>query len=339
MKDRRTLVSAIVITAGAAAGSVTALSSQPHHTPHEPSVSTSGVRFNRVRLKTGVELQVAEAGPPNGNPVLFLHGFTDSWFSYSRVIEALPAGVRAIVPSQRGHGDSDRPACCYRVTDFSADAVALLDALGISRATVVGHSMGSFIAQRIAIDHPERVHRLVLIGSGATTRSKPVIEFNDAVQQLSDPIDSVFVREFQVSTAYKPLPPAFLDRAVGESMKVPARVWRESLGGLIAGDTRNEVGAIRAPTLVVWGDRDAPWVRSEQDDLVRRIPGSRLIAYPEIGHAPHWEDPARFLADFDAFRNEPAASASAHHHEVGEVARRLAKAWADADVPPHPERR
>src|SRR5262245_3894598 len=142
------------------------------------------VRMTRVRLSTGVQLQVAESGPTNGEPVLFLHGFTDSWFSFSRVLEILPANVRAIVPTQRGHGDSERPACCYRVADFAADAVALLDALGISRATVVGHSMGSFIAQRVAIESPKRVNRLVLIGSGTTVRTPAALEFMEIVKKL-----------------------------------------------------------------------------------------------------------------------------------------------------------
>ena len=56
------------------------------------------------------------------------------------------------------------------------------------------------------------------------------------------------------------------------------------------------------------GEHDGLFDRSAQNELVRRIRGSRLVAYPEIGHAPHWEDPARFLADFEAFLNEPAAS-------------------------------
>jgi pimeloyl-ACP methyl ester carboxylesterase/tetratricopeptide (TPR) repeat protein len=315
MKHRKTIVSATVVAACAAGAGFTTLSAKTTPSAHQQSVSASGVRLSRIRLKTGVELQLAEVGPPNGDPVLFLHGFTDSWFSYSRVMEALPARVRTIVPSQRGHGDSERPACCYRVTDFVDDAVALLDALGLPRATVVGHSMGSFIAQRIAIDHPERVNRLVLVGSGATTRSKAVTEFNDVVQQLKDPVDSAFVRDFQVSTAFKPLPPAFLARAVGESMKVPARVWRDVLGGLIVGDAKSELGRIHAPTLVVWGERDALWVRSEQDELVRQIAGSRLVTYPEIGHAPHWEDPARFLADLETFLDEPTHSVTTNHAE------------------------
>lgn len=272
--------------------------------PAAPESAPAAVRFKRVQLNTGVELQVAESGPTNGRPVLFLHGYTDSWLSFSRVFRDLPPDVRAIIPSQRGHGDSERPNCCYRLADFAADGVALLDALGIEHATVVGHSMGSFVAQRIAIDYPDRVSRLVLIGSGTTIRTKGVEEFNGVVQSLKDPVDSVFAREFQVSTAYKPLSPAFLDSVVAESMKLPARVWRDVLAGLLAGDAKDELHRIEAPTLLMWGERDAYWDRAAQDALLRLIPGARLIAYPDIAHSPHWEAPARFVADLNAFLKE-----------------------------------
>lgn len=119
--------------------------------------------------------------------MLFLHGYTDSWFSFSPTLERLPAGIRAIVPTQRGHGDSEKPGCCYQPADFAADVVALLDELGIERATIVGHSYGSFVAQRLAIDHAERVNALVLIGSGTTGATPAVVEFNDVVSVILSP--------------------------------------------------------------------------------------------------------------------------------------------------------
>jgi pimeloyl-ACP methyl ester carboxylesterase len=230
-----------------------------------------------------------------------MHGFTDSWFSWTPVLERLPAGVRAIVPTQRGHGDSDRPVCCYRVGDFARDAVALLDALGIERAHVVGHSMGGIIAQRIALDSPERVDRLVIIGSAESARNDVVIEFNDVVQQLEDPIDPAFIRDFQISTTAVPLPPAFLDGVVAESGKLPARIWRDVLRGLVDPAEPSDASGIRAPTLVVWGAKDAFFPRSGQDSLVRVISGSRLVVYPDAAHSPNWEIPDRLVAELVAF--------------------------------------
>jgi rifampin ADP-ribosylating transferase len=267
------------------------------------------VHRDRVRLSTGVELDVAQAGPPDGRPVLFLHGYTDSWFSYKPVLDRLPAGLRAIVPSQRGHGDSERPGCCYRVSDFAADAVALLDALGIERAAVVGHSMGSFVAQRVAIDWPDRVERLVLVGSGSSAATPAVVEFHGVVQALTDPIPTDFVREFQESTVAVPLPKPFLEGVVTESEKVPARVWRDALDGLLARDAGHEPSRIQAPTLVLSGEDDVQFPRAGQDALVKAIEGARLLVYERTAHVPHWERPDRFVDDLLAFLQPTAGGA------------------------------
>ena len=266
-----------------------------------PEPNTPGIRLTRIRLSTGVALQVAETGPVAGDPVLFLHGYPDSWFSYTPVLERLPAHIRAIVPSQRGHGDSERPNCCYGVADFAADAVALLDQLGIKRATIVGHSMGSFVAQRIAIDHPERVTRLVLIGSGITFSTKPLVEFNQVVQSLTDPIAIPLIREFQESTAFVPLPAPFLDGLIKESAKIPARVWRAALAGMMSDGGKGEQGRIQASTLLIWGEHDGLFSRGDQDALLQLIRGSRLIVYEQSSHSPHWERPDRFVGDLVEF--------------------------------------
>jgi pimeloyl-ACP methyl ester carboxylesterase/tetratricopeptide (TPR) repeat protein len=312
-----------LIVIGAAV--VVAAASVAVQTQPEPDIKTAAesVRFTRVELNTGVVLQVAERGPVDGEPLLLLHGFTDSWFSYSPVLDRLPANYRAIVPSQRGHGDSDRPACCYRLADFAADAVALLDALKIERATVVGHSMGSIVAQRVAIEHPDRVSRLVLVASAATVGTETVLEFIQAVQALTDPIAPEFIRDFQASTAYKPLPPAFFERVLQETSKLPARVWRETLSGLVAPEAKHALQRIHAPTLIVWGDKDTMFDRAQQDSLVRLIPDARLLAYKDIAHSPNWEQPDRFVADLLSFL-EPSAAASArrehgsHTHAAGD---------------------
>jgi pimeloyl-ACP methyl ester carboxylesterase len=270
------------------------------------------LRFSRVRLGTGVELEVAQRGPVNGRPVLFLHGYTDSWFSYARILDSLPANVRAIVPTQRGHGDSDKPACCYALADFARDAITLLDSLGIDRVDVVGHSMGSLIAQRIAVEYPTRVDKLVLVGSGVTARTPAVLELNAAVQELRDSVPVAFAREFQTSMATDPLPPAFLERVIEETMKVPPHVWRDALQGLVEPAALHDLAHIRARTLIIWGDRDMVFPRDQQDGMLRAIARSRLLAYEGVGHSPQWEVPARFVADLESFLARAPSPTGAH---------------------------
>ena len=276
------------------------------HVLHVAAAAAS--QSSRVRLSTGVELQVVQKGPPDGEPVLFLHGFTDSWFSFSRVLDRLPSDLRAIVPTQRGHGDSGKPDCCYRVADFASDAVALLDALRIDRVTLVGHSMGSFIAQRVAASHPSRVGQLMLVGSGVTAQTPTVLEFAEAVKTLSDPVSVEFIRDFQQSTLHRAVPADFFAGVIHESEKLPARVWRDVIAGLVADEGRTELDRITARTLVVWGDEDSMWTRTEQDGLVQAIRGAHLLTYAGTGHCPQWEEPERFVADLRAFMNLDSVS-------------------------------
>ena len=295
-----------IVVAAAAIAPLTIHSGVADTEARQSDPATPGIRLTRLQLSTGVALQVAETGPGDAEPVLFPHGYPDSWFSYTPVLGRLPAHIRAIVPSQRGHGDSERPGCCYRVADFAADAVALLDQLGIRRATIVGHSMGSFVAQRIAMDHPERVTRLVLIGSGITLSTKPLVEFNQVVQSLTDPIAMPFIREFQESTAFVPLQEGFLDGLVKESAKIPARVWRDALAGIMSDDGRGEQSRIQVSTLLIWGEHDGLFSRADQDALQHSIRGSRLVVYEQTSHSPHWERPDRFISDLIEFLKTPA---------------------------------
>ena len=171
------------------------------------------------------------------------------------VLPHLHGSIHAYAPSQRGHGDADRPATGYRFEDFAADLTAFMDTLGIERAVVGGHSMGSYVAQRFAMDHPQRVLGLVLVGSVTTWQGNPAIAevWESGISTLTDPIDPRFVGEFQNSPR---LPRAFFEIAVWESLKVPAHVWREAWQAIMTTDFSTDLGKIAAPTLIVWGDQD-----------------------------------------------------------------------------------
>lgn len=256
-----------------------------------------------VELPNGVRLSYVEQGDASGVPVLMLHGITDSRRSFELVLPHLPGSMRAIALSQRGHGDSSRPETGYRPQDFAGDLAAFMSALHLGSGVVVGHSMGASIAQRFAIDYPERTLALVLIGSLPTWRNHPdfVELWESVVSTLTDPVDPDFVREFQESTLAQSVPPAFLDTIVQESLKLPARVWKAVLQqSLLEADFSADLGQIKAPTLVFWGDQDA-MTRDGQDALTCAIPGSKHVVYNGAGHGLHWEEPVRFATDLAAF--------------------------------------
>ena len=259
-------------------------------------------RFATARLATGLRVHYAEQGDPGGEPVLFLPAYADSWFSYSQVLALLPARYHAFAMDQRGHGDSERPACCYGVEDFAADAVALPGRRRHPARHLVGHSGSCFAARRVAVTPPragrpagaERLPGWVAAqaGGGGTAGGGAVLGRPGAGGLRP-----------RVPGRRRPRPPA---------RDVPGGAGgreRQAAGPGVARRCRwpgrlhdtAELGRITAPTLLVWGDHDGLLPPQEQQRLAAAIPGARSQLYPETGHSPHWERPERFTADLDAF--------------------------------------
>jgi pimeloyl-ACP methyl ester carboxylesterase len=264
----------------------------------------NGIEFATTPLlSTGVSLHYAEQGDKAGEAIVFLHGYSDSWFSFSRMLPLLSPEYHAFALTERGHGESDKPECCYTVDDFASDVDGFMDAVGIGKATLVGHSGGSFMAQRVALRYPHRVSRCVLIGSATTLlNNEGLRELGKEMLALEDPVPPEFVREFQESTIYYPVPEEFLETVVSESLKLPARVWRDYWEGVVLTvDHAARLDGIGVPTLILGGEQDALFPREEQERLAAAIPGATLKLYPETGHAVHWERPEWVVRDLEAF--------------------------------------
>ena len=259
------------------------------------------MRFATVRLNSGTHIHCALCGNDRGDPVVFVHGWPDSWFSFSRVLPHLPGRLRAIAFDQRGFGESDRPDSGYDIPQMAADVVALLDALDIERAALVGHSFGSFVARQAAIAHPQRVSALALIGTGFSTVTPVTQELQNALRELPDPIPESFAREFQASTIHRPVPPEFFDRIVAETLKLPAHLWPVMIDRLLAHDATRRLAEIEAPTLLLWGDRDALFSRADQDRFLESVPAAQIKVYEDTGHCPNWERPEEVAADVAKF--------------------------------------
>jgi pimeloyl-ACP methyl ester carboxylesterase len=126
-----------------------------------------GVDLDARRVPVGdVELFVVRAGPPDGPPIVLLHGFPEFWYAWKGAIAPLAqAGFRVIVPDQRGYGDSDKPPAVddYQIDRLGDDVANLIGALGYENAGVVGHDWGGGVAWNVAIRHPDRVRKLAVI--------------------------------------------------------------------------------------------------------------------------------------------------------------------------------
>jgi non-heme chloroperoxidase len=268
--------------------------------------------LHQTTLPGRVRLEWAEQGRRGGTPVVALHGVTDSWRSFAPVLPHLPADLHLMALTQRGHGRSDKPAEGYRPADFAADAVAFLDTQGLERAVLVGHSMGSIHALRCAIDHPSRVAGLVLAGAKPWFGADPSLRafHREQIVPLPDPVPEAFARDFQQSTLARPIDAALLDGFVAESLRVPASVWRAAFAGFLGDDFSARLREIAVPTLVVWGRHDTFCSAADQQALIERIRGARLVEYADAGHAMHWEEPERFARDLIHFIHPIAATAA-----------------------------
>lgn len=126
-----------------------------------------GVALESSRVDVGgVTLHVVQAGPPDGAPVVLLHGFPEFWYAWKGVIAPLTAaGHRVILPDQRGYNESDKPSdvAAYQVDRLGDDVANLIATLGHERAFVVAHDWGGGVAWNLAIRHPERVAKLAVL--------------------------------------------------------------------------------------------------------------------------------------------------------------------------------
>ena len=116
----------------------------------------------------GIQMHVVTAGPADGEPVVLIHGFPETWYEWRKTIPALENKYRLIVPDTRGFGQSDKPEGSYDRRMLGADIIGVMDALGVDQAAVVGHDWGGIIAFKVAIDWPERVSKLALMDTLCT---------------------------------------------------------------------------------------------------------------------------------------------------------------------------
>lgn len=286
-----------------------------------------------LRLRTGITVPCLIAGDADAQPVLLLHAWAESRRSFDRLIPLLP-GFRVYAPDLRGQGAADKPEDGYSLREQAEDAAAVLDALNVPRAFVVGSSSGGYVAQQLAVAHPEKVAALVLAGSPLSLQGRPA--FADDVDALADPVDEDWVRD---SLTWFPLqhevPPWYVEDRVRDGLRMPAHVWKSMLAGLCGATPPTEAGTISAPTLILWGDHDTLLPRSDQETLAGRIGGSVLRVYPGVGHLVLWECPDRVAEDAAAFFRSHAQGPgqSGTGHTAGSLAGRVKAAYDNLPLP------
>jgi non-heme chloroperoxidase len=250
-----------------------------------------------ITLPTGVTVEYVETGALGGEPLLLLHGLSDSWHSFLPMLPHLPQDARTLAFSQRGHGQSSKPRTNYGIDHLVADAMAFLEAMHVDRAVVAGHSMGAAVAAQLAAKHPRRVAGLALLGAFADfAGNAAVVELRQDVQDLTDPIDADFARAFQVSTIARMIDDDFIDLVVNDSQALPSFAWRALVDALMATDLNKAFDKIVAPTTIVWGDCDAFVPPGDAETMASEIRHASVRVMRDTGHAVHWDRPGETAA-------------------------------------------
>ena len=262
----------------------------------------------------GVRVHYQEAGDANASALVLIHGFASSTLVWSKVFLRLAAaGFRVIAIDMLGFGYSGKPRNGeYTIAGQASLLVGLLDRLKIKRATLVGSSYGGAVAATCALDYPQRVDKLVLIGT--VNNNRPLEYklmrvfsarlFGDVVSPLLIGSRSLLRRrmkrvydrhewvldERRVDARHLPLRASGTQRAIIRTVR-----------GWDAERISRDAHLIKQRTLLLWGENDIEIPLADGERLHDQIPGSRLIVFLNCGHIPHEEYPEEFtnvVADF-----------------------------------------
>lgn len=260
------------------------------------------VEVDRIRV------HYQEASRPDAPVILLIHGFCASNFIWSEVLLAVAdAGYRVIAPDLIGYGFSEKPPRGeYTIKAQAQTIIRLMDQLGITRAALVGSSYGGAVAATCALDYPERVERLVLVGAVANdaVKSQPLLRLaaSPVVGDLLSPvlIDSRRLMEWRMKKVYAEENAHLLDAKRMTAHHRPLRTANahrailQTLRRWDAARLERDAHLITQQTLLVWGEADVDVPVRHGERLHAQIPNSRLIVFRRCGHLPQEERPVEF---------------------------------------------
>jgi pimeloyl-ACP methyl ester carboxylesterase len=254
------------------------------------------------------ELKLAYREWGRGLPVLLLHGFPLCSEVWAEVGPRLEGEFRVVAPDLRGHGASDAPPGPYTMDALAEDVVRFADALGLDRFVLGGHSMGGYVAFRIAARWPERLSGLVLVA----TRAEPDTDEGKArraaaVERIRKEGGRAFLQDFLpnlVSEATRVSRPEVLRRLWEMAERVPDHAVVGCLEGMMhRPDSRGLLRQLAVPALVVAGEHDAVVPAESARAMAEALPHGQLVVVAGAGHVPSLEAPEATAAALRAFHS------------------------------------
>jgi pimeloyl-ACP methyl ester carboxylesterase len=248
----------------------------------------------------GIVIHVEEQG--SGDLTLvFLHYWGGSTHTWKYVTASLAKSYRTVALDHRGWGDSDAPATGYTLADHAADALGVIDALGVQRYIVIGHSMGGKVAQFLASRRPTGLVGLVLLGSALPTSLEFPPEVLEAVVKAYSTRASVDALIDQMLIT-KPINAADREQVIVDSLRGAPQAkeaWPRRTG---QEDISAAVSAIEVPTLAIYGEFDqVHTAESAKAELIPRIPNAVLQVLSATGHLSPLESPTELVVLIDQF--------------------------------------
>src|SRR5579862_7241469 len=276
-------------------------------------------------------MDVPPAGTPNGRTVVLFHGMNFGGFYFSGPIEALRnEGYRVVVPDQIGFGRSSKPIIPYNFHDMALNSRKLLTTLGITKVSVVGHSMGGMLATRFAASFPDITEKAVIynpIGLYDPRYERPWRGADEAYKatmaQTNDQRWAAFYanirRYFPSPGAWKPEYEKYVRilYAPTLSSEWPKLAMVRSIYQQITylDPVDYDWPKIKVKTMVIGGDKDGPDFPARAKHIASMIPGAELVLLPNLGHVPHLEAPDVFLPQLLRFLKNDAGSATGAQRE------------------------
>jgi len=265
-----------------------------------------------VELSTGIKMAYVEMGDPNGKVVILQHGMTDNSRSWSLAAPYFAeAGYHVYLPDLRGMGKSDAPDGFYTTVTYATDLKAFFDAMGIDRAIVIGHSLGSFTMQTFALMFPERCEKMVLVSSipikqymteGMKNIYYAYVEPLGEGEQLSDDfMEKWYACTFKEDNAEEVEFDKCIAGLKAESKALSRNTWKNILLGLVATDLDGLYSELDTgiPVLILHGEEDTDTVNENQEELCElfNVGDDSYITYEGVGHNIQFEIPEQSSED------------------------------------------
>jgi 2-hydroxy-6-oxonona-2,4-dienedioate hydrolase len=251
----------------------------------------------------GVRTRIVEAGQGE-RAVILLHGVQGHLETWLRNIASLAAHRRVVAFDLLGHGYTGKPNRPYEIRDYLEHAIALLDALAIKRATWIGSSLGGWVSARAAAQFPERVEKLVLVSTAGLTADPAVMaKLRTLGERAASTPGAEGVRERLKFVIHDPA--NVTEELVQSRWRIYSQPeYRAALPNINALQdmarrernllTTEELGRIKAPTLVVWTDHDPTATLAKGREYQASIPGAKFVIIPQCSHLPSYERPQEF---------------------------------------------